>query len=89
VSWSYTGDQYADVFESLEPDPTGRKGLIPGYHALDLNLRYSHARSGLTASLIIKNLLDDVVIVSRLPDGIFTGGYRQIMGSLRWETPSR
>jgi Fe(3+) dicitrate transport protein len=87
VSWSYTGDQYADAFETVEPDPTGRKGLIPGYHALDLNLRFAHAKTGLTASLIIKNLLDDVVVVSRLPDGIFTGGYRQITGSIRWETP--
>lgn len=87
VAWTFTGDQFTDEVSSVEPDVTGRVGLIPAYHALDVNLRYRHARSGLSAGLSIKNLLDDVVIVSRRPDGIFTGGFRQITGSLRWELP--
>ena len=88
VAWTFTGDQFTDEVGSVEPDVTGRVGLIPGYHAVDVNLRYKHERSGLSAGLSIKNLLDDVVIVSRRPDGIFTGGFRQITGSIRWELPS-
>ena len=88
VAWTFVGDQFTDDANSVEPDVTGRTGLIPAYSSLDLNLRYTHKKTGLTATLAIKNLLDQVVVVSRRPDGIFTGGFRQITGGIRWEVPA-
>ena len=88
LAWNFVGDQFTDDANSVSPDTTGRVGLIPAYSTIDLGLRYAHKRSGLTFSLAIKNLLDQVVIVSRRPDGIFTGGFRQITGGVRWEYPA-
>lgn len=87
VAWTFVGDQFTDDANSVEPDVTGRTGLIPAYSALDLVLRYTHAKTGLTGQVTVKNLLDQVVVVSRRPDGIFTGGFRQITAGLRWEMP--
>ncbi len=88
LAWTFVGDQFTDPASSVEPDVTGRTGLIPAYSALDLGLRYTHRKTGLTATLSVKNLLDQVVVVSRRPDGIFTGGFRQITGGIRWEYPA-
>lgn len=88
LSWSFIGDQFTDDANSIEPDVTGRTGLVPAYSALDMVLRYTHAGTGLTGTLTVKNLLDQVVVVTRRPDGIFTGGFRQITAGLRWEMPS-
>lgn len=88
IAWTFAGDQFTDDANSVEPDATGRVGLIPAYSTLDLGLRYTHAKTGLTASLTVKNLLDQAVIVSRRPDGIFTGGFRQIIGGIRWQYPA-
>jgi hypothetical protein len=33
----------------------------------------------------VKNALDQLYIASRRPEGIFTGGFREIMLGLRWD----
>ena len=52
---------------------------------VDVTAHYRHLRSGLTLRLTVKNALDDVYIVARRPEGIFTSGFRQILLGLRWD----
>jgi len=87
ASFTYIASQYADEFNSEEPDISGRAGKVPGYGVLDLGARYHHKPTGLTANLLVKNALDDVYISSRLPNGIFTAGFRQITVGLKWAGP--
>jgi Fe(3+) dicitrate transport protein len=85
LAYSYVGAQYTDDMETLVEDVTGRTGRLDAYHRLDANLRYRHPRSGLTATLAVKDLLDRPFITSRRPEGIFAAGFRQITFGLRWD----
>lgn len=84
VSWSHVGAQYADDRNTKEPDASGRLGELPAYNVLDFSVRYAHAGSGLGGSIAVKNALDAPYIASRRPDGIFPGGFRQILANVRW-----
>ncbi|AKV03013.1 TonB-dependent receptor [Labilithrix luteola] len=87
VSFSYVGSQFADEQNTLEPDVSGRAGQIPAYKILDLGARYRHKPTGISLLLTVKNAFDDVYLSSRLPNGIFTAGYRQAMVGLKWSGP--
>ena len=84
VSWTLVGQQFTDERNTTRPDPTGLTGEIKPYSVLDLGLRYRHAPTGLGARLVVKNAFDDVYLVSRLPNGIFTSGFRQIIAGVSW-----
>ncbi|MDB4947019.1 MAG: TonB-dependent receptor [Labilithrix sp.] len=85
VSWSYVGVQWADETNSVEPDISGRVGKIPGYNVLDLGARYRHRPTGLSFHLSMKNALDDTYLSSRVPNGIFTAGFRQFIAGIKWQ----
>ncbi|MEJ7731596.1 MAG: TonB-dependent receptor [Polyangiaceae bacterium] len=85
VAFSYVGDQFSDEANTVQEDAGGRVGVLPEHVTLDLAARYRHARSGLGATVSVKNLLDDIYVQGRRPDGIFPGGYRQIYFGLRWD----
>jgi len=87
VSWSLVGQQFVDERNTVRPDPTGLVGEIAPYNVLDLGIRYRHAASGIGARLVVKNALDDVYLASRLPNGIFTSGFRQVIAGLSWSGP--
>lgn len=86
VSWSLVGQQFVDERNTTKADPTGLVGEIKPYNVLDLGFRYKHAPTGLGARLVVKNALDDVYLVSRLPNGIFTAGFRQIIAGVSWSS---
>lgn len=85
VAWTYVSDQFSDENNTVPVDITGRVGLIPAYNVLDFNVRYRHAKTGLGALVTVKNALDQVFVATRLPDGIHTGGFRQVNIGLRWD----
>lgn len=84
VAFSYVGAQYTDEKNTVEPGPTGLDGIVDSYTTLDFNARYRNERTGLSVSVAIKNALDCVYISDRLPNGIFTAGFRQIFATLAW-----
>lgn len=84
ASWSHVGAQYADEANTVDPDFSGRAGVVPAYNVVDVGARYRHAATGLSLSLNVKNALDQVYLSSRLPNGIFTSGFRQAFLSLKW-----
>ncbi len=85
VAVAYTGRQFADPRNTVPDDGSGRVGEIPAFANLDLTARYRHKPSGVTVRLLVKNAPDNLYIVSRRPEGIFTGGFREIMVGLRWD----
>ncbi|WP_394848092.1 TonB-dependent receptor [Pendulispora brunnea] len=87
ATFSYVGSQFADETNTVEAEISGRAGEIPSYRTLDLGARYRHAPTGLSALLTIKNVLDDVYLSGRLPNGIFTNGFRQVFVTLKWSGP--
>ncbi len=88
IAFSYVGSQYTDENNSVAPDPTGLTGRINSYTTLDVGARYRNAKTGLSLSVAMKNALDRVYISDRLPDGIFTAGFRQINVTLAWSSGS-
>jgi Fe(3+) dicitrate transport protein len=87
VALSYVGAQFTDEQNTIEGGPTGLDGRIDPYTVLDVGARYRHAPTGLGLSLAAKNVMDKVYISDRLPNGIFTGGFRQIFLTLSWSSP--
>ena len=85
LAYSFVGPQFTDQANTIDADITGRAGEIDAYHRIDANVRYHEKHSGLTASVSVKDLLDQPFIISRRPEGIFAAGFRQVMFGLRWD----
>lgn len=77
----YTGKQYTDELNTLEPTADGQIGIIDGYHLLNLTAKY-HLFNNMFISISIKNLLDERYISSRRPQGIKVGLPRLIMAGI-------
>jgi len=60
--------------------------LIDAYTTLDVGARYRYRPSGVSFGLSVKSLLDRVYISDRLPNGIFTAGFRQIFATFAWSS---
>jgi len=87
AAFTYTGAQYSDERNTVEQGPTGLDGRIDPYTTLSFALRYRNPATGLGVSASLKNALDRVYISSRLPNGIFTSGFRQFFMSFSWTSP--
>jgi Fe(3+) dicitrate transport protein len=85
LALTYVGEQFSDEENTVQEDAAGRIGLIEDRAVVDLAARYRHARTGLTASVSVKNLFDAAYVASRRPDGIFPGSFRQVFFGLRWD----
>jgi Fe(3+) dicitrate transport protein len=84
ASFSHVSSQFADESNAVEPDVSGRSGVVPAYDIVDLGVRYRHAPTGLSFHFVVKNALDDVYLSSRLPNGIFASGFRQMIAGIKW-----
>jgi Fe(3+) dicitrate transport protein len=85
LAWTMVGSQFADELNTVPVDVTGRIGEIKAHHLIDATARYRHAPTGLTGFVSAKNLLNQIYVGSRRPDGIFPGGFRQVNVGLRWD----
>ena len=85
ISWTYNGKQYTDAQNTQTEDVTGRIGAIDPWTIFDATVHYHHRPSNLTLRLTAKNLFDTVYVQARRPEGIFTGGFRQLLVGLKWE----
>ncbi|HEY3255306.1 MAG TPA: TonB-dependent receptor, partial [Polyangiaceae bacterium] len=86
VAFGYIGRQYTDSKNTVEPGVAGLDGVIDAYTTLDVGARYRYAPSGVSFGLSAKSLLDKVYISDRLPNGIFTAGFRQIFATFAWSS---
>lgn len=86
AAFSYVASQYTDERNTIEPGPTGLDGRIPAFTTVDVGARYRHKKTGLSLGIAVKNLLDRVYISDRLPNGIFTAGFRQLFATLAWSS---
>jgi len=88
VAFGYIGSQYTDSDNTVEPGAAGLDGVINAYTTLDVSARYRYAPSGVSFGLTAKSLLDKVYISDRLPNGVFTAGFRQIIATFAWSSDS-
>jgi len=86
VALSYIGAQYTDEDNTVQSGPAGLDGVIDAYTTLDLNARYRYAPSGVSFGVSAKSLLNKVYISDRLPNGIFTAGFRQVIATFAWSS---
>jgi Fe(3+) dicitrate transport protein len=86
VAFAYVGSQYTDENNTVIGGPSGLDGVIDAYTTLDVGARYRYAPSGVSFGLSVKSLLDRVYISDRLPNGIFTAGFRQIYATFAWSS---
>ena len=86
VAFSYIGSQYTDEQNSVLPVASGLSGIMNAYTTLDVGARYRYKPSGVSFGLSVKSLLDRVYISDRLPNGIFTAGFRQIFATFAWSS---
>jgi Fe(3+) dicitrate transport protein len=86
LAFSYVGSQFTDEQNSLVGGATGLDGIMSAYTTLDAGARYLYRPSGVSFGLSVKSLLDRVYISDRLPNGIFTAGFRQIFATFAWSS---
>jgi Fe(3+) dicitrate transport protein len=84
IIYQYTGEQFTDLINSVEPHPNGRTGMIPAFNTLDFSVFHKIEKWNTTLSFSIKNLTNERFIVSRRPQGIRLGLPRYISGGLEY-----
>jgi Fe(3+) dicitrate transport protein len=67
---TFVSEQFADNFETREPTPNGRLGVIPAYRVWNVAASYDLPVAGLRVFGTVKNLFDETYIASRRPEGI-------------------
>jgi Fe(3+) dicitrate transport protein len=85
AAYSFVGPQFTDPANTRDEDVTGRIGELSARHVVDTTLHYKHKASGITVRLTVKNLFDADYVIARRPEGIFQGGYRQVLLGARWD----
>jgi Fe(3+) dicitrate transport protein len=86
IAFSYIGSQYTDEANTVRSVASGLNGILDAYTTLDVGARYRYRPSGVSFGLSVKSLLDRVYISDRLPNGIFTAGFRQIFATFAWSS---
>ena len=86
VAFSYIGSQYTDERNTVYPVASGLNGIMDAYTTLDVNARYRYKPSGVSFGVSVKSLLDKVYVSDRLPNGIFTAGFRQVFATFAWSS---
>jgi Fe(3+) dicitrate transport protein len=73
----HVSSQFVDPENTVAQSADGRRGEIPAYTTLDLNVRYAIDKQ-LSVFGTVRNLADKKYIASRNPDGIFPGVERNV-----------
>ena len=83
ITMNYTGAQYSDILNTVEPSPDGRSGLIDRFLVVDANFAYTLKKWGVTFNISGKNLTNHRYIVTRRPQGIRLGLPRMVTAGFR------
>ena len=79
ISGNYVGKQFTDELNTVNPSGDGRIGLIKSRYITDATIFAKHPNKNITATLSIKNLMNERYIASRRPQGIRVGMNRQVI----------
>lgn len=74
----YTGEQYTDVLNTVNPTANGLAGIIPSFYTLDAGLGFDWVKANASINCSVKNLTDERYIYTRRPQGIRVGLERMI-----------
>jgi Fe(3+) dicitrate transport protein len=84
VEMLYTGRQFADDLNTVNPTPDGQRGAIPGNVLWNATLNIPLEGLRATAFLAVKNLTDRLVLVDR-SRGMLPGSPRLLQAGFRWD----
>lgn len=73
LSSIYTGKQFTDQLNTIEPTPDGLVGVIDGYYLFNFSSKYSFINKQISLYLNVFNIFDTRYISSRRPQGIKVG----------------
>lgn len=74
----YTGEQYTDVLNTVNPSANGLSGIIPSFYTMDAGLGFDWVKANASINCTVKNLTDERYIYTRRPQGIRVGLGRMI-----------
>ena len=85
IDLNVVGDQFGDNRQTVEASADGTVGRIPRYEVANMAVGYEIRRERWTFEpyFTVKNVLDELYISSRAPQGIQPGLFRQINGGIR------
>ncbi|MCB1214962.1 MAG: TonB-dependent receptor, partial [Deltaproteobacteria bacterium] len=82
---SFTGSQFADQANTVNPTADGTNGKIPSYWLMNAYASYQVPTTALTLNLKALNLFNKTYIASRAPQGIFPGAGLTVLGGLSYQ----
>ncbi len=80
---NYTGSQYTDIHNTIDPTPDGRIGKIDKFTVFDASLAYKLQRWNTTFTMSGKNIMNTRYIVTRRPQGIRLGLPRMVTAGVK------
>jgi Fe(3+) dicitrate transport protein len=89
IAYTFVSRQFTDAANVVPEDVTGSVGVLDAYSIVDATAHYRYRPWNLTFRLTAKNLLDADYVLARRPNGIFPGGFRQVILGVRWEWEGR
>ncbi|MFN0151351.1 MAG: TonB-dependent receptor domain-containing protein [bacterium] len=78
-------EQFADNFETRDPTPNGRNGVIPAHTVWNATASFRIPGTHVTAVTAVKNVANNVYIASRRPEGIKPGLPRFVTAGFVWD----
>lgn len=79
----YTGSQFADEENTIDPGDDGQDGILPSYTVAHAFASYAIPATRLQLRASVRNLFDRVYITQR-NEGIYTGMRRMVRGEIQW-----
>ena len=83
LQWSYTGKAYSDPLNTVNPNPSGTVGIVPGYQLVDWNFTW-RIKQHYNVKLLMNNLLNKQYFTERPsffpgPGGLFPSDGRSMI----------
>jgi Fe(3+) dicitrate transport protein len=83
ASMEYTGGQFADAENTVDPTPDGQRGVLPSYSVIHAFASYAIPGTRLQIRTSARNVFDAVYITQR-NEGIYTGMRRLVRAEVQW-----
>jgi Fe(3+) dicitrate transport protein len=85
LQWSITGQSFSDPLNTVDPNPSGTLGIVPGYQLVDWNFTWRF-RHNYNVKLLMNNLLNKQYFTERPaffpgPGGLYPSDGRSIIFS--------
>ncbi|MBL7923553.1 MAG: TonB-dependent receptor [Bacteroidia bacterium] len=78
INLQYTGEQYTDVYNTVQAAPNGLNGMLDDFYSLDAGIQYHWQKGKTIFSCAVKNLSNERYVYTRRPQGIRVAQERMV-----------